>query len=121
MIAVFVAIYFRRRRQRVDVLPVEAAKDIKEEDDDLGDLTQGRGQLNLNSIEVVELDNNEVHELAALEPVGSELNTPRDANMDPIEWPLPLSPVPLLFAMTELRDERTGNDDSPKHETYYNP
>ena len=121
MVAAFIAIYSRRRRQRVDMLAVvNSAKCMKEDEDDSGDSTQGRGQFNLNAVEVGELDNNEVHELAAVEPVGSELNTTRDANMEPIEWPLPLSPVPLLFAMTELRDERAGNDDLPKHKTYYN-
>ncbi len=39
------------------------------------------------------------------------------------DWPLsplPLSPVPLLFAMSELRDERAENV-SPKHDTFYHP
>jgi hypothetical protein len=52
-----------------------------------------------------------VYELPAVEPVGSELNTPMEARMRE-DWPaspygpLPLSPLPLLFAMSELRDQR---------------
>lgn len=121
---VAVVIYFTRRKQRLDAMAVEAPKDIREDDDDAGDSgdsTQGQSQLHSESLEMGELANNEVHELPAVEPVGSELNTPRDGTMDPKEeWPLPLSPLPLLFAMTELRDERAGNNNSPKHETYYN-
>jgi hypothetical protein len=69
-----------------------------------------------------ELDNSEVHELPAVEPVGFELLTPRDETDNPAtDWPLPLSPLPALFAMTEIRDERTGADCSPKHQTFYHP
>lgn len=77
------------------------------------------------AIPTQELENSEIippAELPALEPVGSELNTPRDRSMAPIEeWPLPLSPLTLLFAMTELRDEKAGQSESPKHETFYHP
>ena len=46
-----------------------------------------------------------IAELPPLEPVGSELHT---------------SDIPdLLFAMSELRDERTRRSESPKHETFY--
>lgn len=84
----------------------------KEEGDDSAESQSGH----------VELENTEVHELAAPEAVGSELSTPRDGHMDPIEeWPLPLSPLTQLFAMTELRDKRAENNNSLKHETYYNP
>ncbi len=92
-------------------------------------------------MEAKELESTEVHELPALETVGSELNTPMEArprirlggdgimeesDIDPDEeWamqsPLPLSPLPLLFAMTELRDERMGRSESLRHETYYHP
>jgi hypothetical protein len=71
----------------------------------------------------MELENREVHELPALEPVGSELNTPMEARMREEDWPvspMPLSPLPLLFAMSEMRDERAGNV-SPKHDTFYHP
>jgi len=71
------------------------------------------------------MDNSEVVlpvELAALEPVGFELLTPRDeTNNLAIDWSLPISPLPALFAMTEMRDERTGADDSPRNETFYHP
>jgi len=121
---VAIVIYFTRRKERRNALAIEAERDIKEEehheDDDSGESTQAKAQLHSESVEMRELENNEVHELPAAEPVGSELNTPRDGGMDPIdEWPLPLSPLPLLFAMTELRDERAGNNYSPKHDTYY--
>jgi hypothetical protein len=73
-----------------------------------------------------ELECSEIHELPAVEPVGSELLAPRDmpcGEDGPVreEWPLPLSPLPLLFAMSELRDERAGLNESPKHETFYHP
>ncbi len=68
-------------------------------------------------------------ELPALEPVASELSTPTgDVRMrgKDEEWsvpstPLPLSPLPLLFAMSEWRDERAGVKEGPRHETYYHP
>ena len=122
---VFIVIYFTRRKHRLETPATEVPKDITEEDDagdDSGESTQGSAQLHAESVEMRELENTQVYELPAPEPVGSELNTPRDGHMDPIEeWPLPLSPLPLLFAMTELRDERAGNNNSPKHDTYYNP
>jgi hypothetical protein len=73
-----------------------------------------------------ELECSEIHELPAVEPVGSEMYTPRDVPRAEgeggrEEWPLPLSPLPLLFAMSELRDERAGLNDSPRHETFYHP
>lgn len=77
-----------------------------------------------------ELECSEIHELPAREPVGSELNTPRDVlhqdgeGEDVVreEWPMPLSPLPLLFAMSELRDKRaTVQNDPPKHKTFYHP
>lgn len=80
-------------------------------------------------MEVRELENSEVvmpAELPALEPVGSELSTPMDERKGfeddwPIPSPLPLSPLPLLFAACEWRDERAGVKEGPKHETYYHP
>lgn len=124
MATVVVVIIFTRRKHRLDALIIEAARDIKEEDhhedDDSGESTQGQAQLHSESVHMEELGSTAVYELAAPEPVGSELNTPRDGTMDSTdEWPLPLSPLPLLFAMTELRDERAGNNNSPKHDTYY--
>jgi len=60
-------------------------------------------------------------ELQAIEPVGTELLTPSEKQGE--EWPLPLpiSPLSLLFAMTEIRDERTRTEEGPKHETFYDP
>lgn len=122
----FIVIYFTRQKHRRDaVLALEATKDIREEDDDVADSdesTRGNSQLHSESLEMRELETHEVHELPAVEPVGSELNTPRDGTMDPIEaWPLPITPLRAIFAMTEIRDERAGNNDSPTHDTYYNP
>ena len=131
--AVFIVIWFTRRKQLRDaMLTLEAvkalaaaAKDIKEEDDagdDSGESFQGKSQLPSEGVELTELETHEVHELPAMEPVGSELNTPRDGTMDPLEaWPLPVTPLRAMFAMAEIRDERAGNNDSPTHDTYYNP
>jgi len=75
-----------------------------------------------------EVEVHEVYELPAVEPVGSELSTPIFARTQEDVWPvspmtpMPLSPLPLLFAMTELRDQRNGvGDKSPKHDTFYHP
>lgn len=115
MAIIITIIYFIRRkfvRAALAREQVENQAREKEESDDSGESQLGH----------VELENTEVHELPAPEPVGSELNSPRDGHMDPIEeWPLPLSPLTLTFAMTELRDKREENNNSPKHETYYNP
>jgi len=120
---VVVVIYFTRRKQRQDAETTVVGKIDKDiEDDDSGDSTQGKPQLHSDCVPVGELEAVEVHELAAVEPVGSELNTPRDGKMAPIEdWPLPISPLVAMFVATEIRDERTQNNSSPKHETYYNP
>ncbi|KAN0098962.1 hypothetical protein V8E51_014625 [Hyaloscypha variabilis] len=76
----------------------------------------------------VEAEVHEVHELPAVEPVGSELSTPIFARTREDVWPvspmtpMPLSPLPLLFAAAELRDQRNGvGDKSPKHDTFYHP
>jgi hypothetical protein len=83
--------------------------------------TLGAAQLHSDCVMLSELEANEVFELPALEPVGSELSTAFDDGATSIlDWPLPLSPLPLLFAMSELRDERGGYNNLPKHETYYN-
>jgi hypothetical protein len=44
----------------------------------------------------------------------------RDEDWPISPLPLPLSPLPLLFAMSEMRDDRAGNA-SPRHETFYHP
>jgi hypothetical protein len=76
----------------------------------------------------VEAEVHEVYELPAVEPVGSELSTPIFARTREDVWPvspmtpMPLSPLPLLFAEAELRDQRKGvGDKSPKHNTFYHP
>ena len=58
-------------------------------------------------------------ELPAIEPVGTELLAPSDKQGK--EWSLPILPLPALFAMSEIRDERTGTDEGSKHETFYHP
>jgi hypothetical protein len=52
-----------------------------------------------------ELADTQLSEMPALEPIGPELE---DYNHPAEECPLPLSPVPFLFAMSELRDERNS-------------
>jgi hypothetical protein len=120
---VAIVIYFTRRKQRRDeeaMVAEKTARVTEPEEDNSGDSTQGKPQLHSESVIPKELETHEVYELAAVEPVGSELNTPKDGKMDPIEeWPLPITPLRAMFAMTEIRDERAGNNESPKHETYY--
>jgi hypothetical protein len=60
-----------------------------------------------------------IAELPPLEPVGSELHIPDILVIPSTGSPLLLLPLPLLFTMAELRDERTGRSESPKHETFY--
>lgn len=123
IVTVAVVIYFTRRKHRKDeeAMVAEKTAQIKDSDeDDSGYSTQGAPQLHSESVIPKELETNEVYELAAVEPVGSELSTPKDGTFDPIEeWPLPITPLRAMFAMTEIRDERAGNNASPKHETYY--
>lgn len=84
--------------------------------------TQGKAQLHSDCLPARELGSCEIHELPAVEPVGSELHTLRDEATAESrkERPLPLSPLPLLFAMAELRDKRAGHN-PPKHNTFYHP
>lgn len=95
------------------------------EDDDLSPTDPGKPQLHSECVSPRELENSEIvlpAELPALEPVGMELLTPRDVTSYPEkEWPLPISPLPALFAEAEIRDERAGKSESPKHETFYHP
>lgn len=85
-------------------------------------------QLHSESMPAVEAQNTEIYEMAAVEPVGNELNTPMEARMREDDWPvsplgpMPLSPLPLLFVAAELRDQRNGvGDVSPRHDTFYHP
>ena len=127
MSTVFIVVFFTRRKQKKDARDTSGIETpVKQlEDDESSHSDEAKAQLHSESVPTRELENSEIIppvELPALEPVGSELNTPRDGSMAPIEeWPLPLSPLPLLFAMTELRDEKAGRSDSPKHETFYHP
>jgi hypothetical protein len=69
------------------------------------------GQLCLEWVPGNSLDDTVVQppvELPASEPVGMELHTSKSGTMgSPEEWPVPLEPLPLLFATAELRNERT--------------
>ncbi|PVH78925.1 hypothetical protein DL98DRAFT_655798 [Cadophora sp. DSE1049] len=130
---VIVVIFFTRRRH-MQALALSNPPTIaitKEFNDGESTHSQpGKPQLHSECVEAKELENSEVvmpAELPALEPVGSELSTPRDERTRcEDDWPLPISPLPmsplpLLFAMSEWRDERAGVTEGPKHETYYHP
>lgn len=94
---------------------------LKDEDSE-STASHGKAQLHSECIPRKEMDNTEIAppvEMPALEPVGMELLTPRHETSKPDEWPLPVSPIPALFAMTEIRDERSGANESPKHDTFY--
>lgn len=96
----------RTRRQTTNVrddanMKKEAVLAISDAENDPGELKQGKSQLHSES---VELETHEIHELPAVEPVGSELSTPRDGAIE--QWRLPVTPLRALFAMTEIRDER---------------
>jgi hypothetical protein len=93
----------RERRKAEEALGVKDFNDNESENSE-----QGKAQLHSECVPVRELDNTEVQRPA------------RSGTMDSHEeWPLPLSPLPLLFAQAEMRDERTGRSESPKHETFY--
>ncbi|TAQ86097.1 hypothetical protein B7494_g5575 [Chlorociboria aeruginascens] len=122
---VFIVIYCTRRIQNRKMMIETQPKIFKIDDDAASQSTQRKAQLHADSVSVKELDNTEIRppvELPVPEPVGSELITPK---LDSIEatddWPLPLSPLAALFAMTEMRDEKAGLDDSPRHDTFYHP
>ena len=115
---IFIVIYFTKRRQ-AQQFPSIYLPDIKAEDTDSEDSPQLSAALPAEREPPRELENNEVYELAAAEPVGNELNTPMQ-NMGKKDWPLPMTPLRTIFAMTELRDEREAKE-SQKHQTYYNP
>jgi hypothetical protein len=128
MATVFVVIYCtRRKHNREEGWELGNIKEVSEEDQEStrpppADEDAGKAMLHSQSVEPKEMENTEIIapvELPALEPVGMELLTPRSATDNrEKDWPLPVSPLPALFAMTEIRDERTGAD-SPKHNTFY--
>lgn len=133
----FVVIYCTRRKQRREEeweLGNLAPKEVKEDDEESAgtatmqqppeDNDGGKAQLHSDCVPVREMENTEIIapvELPALEPVGQEMLTPRGDVENDKEWPLPLSPLPALFASAEMRDERMGVEESPKHETFYHP
>ncbi|RDL38622.1 uncharacterized protein BP5553_02962 [Venustampulla echinocandica] len=122
---VLIVIYCTRRKQRREEWELGAVQPKEFRDDDSTAADSGKPQLHSECVPPKELDNSEVvlpAELPALEPVGMELLTPRDVTDKPEkEWPLPISPLPALFAEAEMRDERAGKSESPKHETFYHP
>jgi hypothetical protein len=146
MSTVFIVIFFTRRKQHKDMIAEEEApKPFDNPDDPSTRASSAAGddiaQLHSDSSEPPkELQSTEVYEMAAAEPVGTELVTPMTARprirltgegtedgeeQEEEQWtmqsPLPLSPLPALFAATELRDERMGRSESTRHQTYYHP
>ncbi|TVY44037.1 hypothetical protein LSUB1_G002137 [Lachnellula subtilissima] len=118
---IFVVIYCTKRKQRKEEWELGGAVPAKlfpKDEDEETTALPGKPQLHSECIPRKEMENTQV--IPPLEPVGMELLTPRDdTNRPEKEWSLPISPLPALFAMTEMRDERTGGDDSPRHETFY--
>jgi hypothetical protein len=119
--AVFFVIYFTNRKWKQSRKPflLPPPKEFHDDASNHSHSSQSHSPDPPMELQTIE----PIHELPAAEPVGSELSTPMEARMRDDAWPvspLPLSPLPLLFAMSELRDERVGNV-SPKHDTYYNP
>ncbi len=120
MSTVFLVIFFTRRNyNRSRTLP--PPKDINDTDSNRSS-TQTQG-LQI-SIPLEELAVNEVHEMPALEPVGSELTTPKDTmpagetGEGRERWHLPVGPSPAMFARSEWRDQRVVRA-LPKHDTFY--
>ncbi len=119
---VVAVVYLTKRRQAKATAAQQPAKDIN--DNDSLHSSQAKAQLHSECIPVIELDNCEVVppvELPAMEPVGSELTTPRDAkNPSEEEWAAPpMSPLREIFASVELRDERLGHQTPKQHDTFY--
>jgi len=118
---VMIVIYFTRRRWRKKTAANKQPPKEEFYDDASNHSQQSDSRRQSKPQPATELESIEVHELPVPEPVGSELSTPLDARLHEEDWPvspLPLSPLPLLFAMTEMRDDRVGNV-SPKHNTFY--
>jgi hypothetical protein len=114
-----VIFFTRRKYSRSRTLPLP--KDVSDTD---SNRSSTQTQVLRISIPLEELAVNEVHEMPAVEPVGSELTTPRDTMLADETgegregWHLPVGPVPAMFAMSELRDQRVVRP-LPKHETFY--
>jgi len=120
---VFIVLFFTHKKFKQNKVEEQLpAKEFQDNDSNHSSALQ-KPQLHSDCVAALELENIEVHEMPALEPVASELNTPMEARTRDEDWPispLPLSPLPLLFAMSEMRDDRAGNA-SPRHETFYHP
>jgi hypothetical protein len=133
---VITVIFFTRRKQRreddkaIKMQEMEKPKLFQDHDDNDSAASPAppeKAQLHADPPPPAEVEVHEVHELPAVEPVGSELSTPMEARMRD-DWDvspmgtMPLSPLPMLFAMTEMRDQRNGvGDVSPRHDTFYHP
>jgi hypothetical protein len=131
MCTVFIVIFFTRRKQRKEhieeiIKVVEIPKDFQDADNDSAHSPAPPAKVHLRSerVPAVEAGTTEIYEMPAVEPVGSELNTPMETRMRD-DWPvsplrpMPLSPLSGLFAAVELRDQRNGGDVSPRHNTFY--
>jgi hypothetical protein len=131
MCTVFIVIFFTRRKQRKEhiekiIKVVEIPKDFHDADNDSAHSPAPPAKVQLHSecVPAVEAGTTEIYEMPAVEPVGSELNTPMETRMRD-DWPvsplrpMPLSPLSGLFAAVELRDQRNGGDVSPRHNTFY--
>jgi hypothetical protein len=128
MCTVFIVIFFTRRKQRKEhteeiTKVVEIPKDFQDHDNDSAHspARPEKPQLHSECMPAVEAGATEIYEMPAVEPVGTELNTPMETRMRD-DWPvspMPLSPLPQLFAAVELRDQRNGGDVSPRHDTFY--
>jgi hypothetical protein len=131
MCTVFIVIFFTRRKQRKEhteeiTKVVEIPKDFQDHDNDSAHspARPEKPQLHSECMPAVEAGATEIYEMPAVEPVGTELNTPMETRMRD-DWPvsplrpMPLSPLSGLFAAVELRDQRNGGDISPRHDTFY--
>jgi hypothetical protein len=131
MCTVFTVIFCTRRKQRKEhieeiIKVVEIPKDFQDADNDSthSPAPPAKAQLHSECVPAVEAGTTEIYEMPAVEPVGSELNTPMETRMRD-DWPvsplrpMPLSPLSGLFAAVELRDQRNGGDVSPRHNTFY--
>lgn len=117
---VFIVIYFTRRKYRREDETIIAENHKRQFEHGRNHPDSTSSQSPTNSAQAKELEANEIYELPAVEPVGSELSTPKNGEMDPkAEWPLPITPLRAMFAMTEIRDKRVGSSMARRHETYY--
>lgn len=128
-----------RKSRRIAMWSISDKGDDKNVGSPVHNTVEAQAHLHAESIVPREVENSEVYELPAVEPVGFELNDPMKMRMQeeqelPVS-PLPLSPLPMLFSMSEMRggrpspptydSESAGKDPDKKsaaeHTTYYNP